>query len=413
VIRRLAPAAVCIALALLAVPAAAQTPLFQQPGMPGVLDPQQLEATRKAPLTITPSLTITGEYNDNVNTDNRDRQTDFILGFTPGIAINFERPTYRLTAGYNFTAEIFARERSNDHAFDRQNFWLDTVWRVDPHLTLSLADQLIYSTDTNLISTENVSTGRDRSFGNTLGGGVAWQFAPLWTLRTNGGWTAERFHARDLLDSDVYRASLFVDRELTREFSATAGYEFGYFTTDTQPNFTSHTPRVGGAWQPNPTTRLSLTGGPGFLINQDNNDTFVTPIVTATYSQRVPFGLAGLTFDRYFGTASGLGGATVNDYVGGYLTVTTLLRGLTVQLVPRYAIAKSPHGERVDIRAFTGALYAIYRLTDVIALVGGYQYFHQRSDSTARTLIGTPIATDADQNRVFFGVQFGYPIRFD
>jgi hypothetical protein len=29
------------------------------------------------------------------------------------------------------------------------------------------------------------------------------------------------------------------------------------------------------------------------------------------------------------------------------------------------------------------------------------------------TNIGTPIANDADQNRVFFGVQFGYPIRFD
>ena len=39
--------------------------------------------------------------------------------------------------------------------------------------------------------------------------------------------------------------------------------------------------------------------------------------------------------------------------------------------------------------------------------------FHQRSDSTELTRSGLPIATDADQNRVFFGVQFGYPIRFD
>ena len=76
-------------------------------------------------------------------------------------------------------------------------------------------------------------------------------------------------------------------------------------------------------------------------------------------------------------------------------------------------IAKSPHGDSIDIRSFTGALYAVYRLTEVVSLVGGYQFFHQRSDSTAVTPAGFPVATDADQNRVFFGIQFGYPIRFD
>ena len=37
----------------------------------------------------------------------------------------------------------------------------------------------------------------------------------------------------------------------------------------------------------------------------------------------------------------------------------------------------------------------------------------ERSDSTLVTTSGTALANDADQNRVFFGVQFGYPIRFD
>ena len=49
----------------------------------------------------------------------------------------------------------------------------------------------------------------------------------------------------------------------------------------------------------------------------------------------------------------------------------------------------------------------------MVSLIGGYQFFHQRSDSTAVSTLGNPIATDADQNRVFFGIQFGYPIRFD
>ena len=54
-----------------------------------------------------------------------------------------------------------------------------------------------------------------------------------------------------------------------------------------------------------------------------------------------------------------------------------------------------------------------YRLTDYVAIIGGYQFFHQRSNSTQLSTLGLPLANDADQNRVFFGLSFGYPIKFD
>ena len=172
--RLLAGAGVCLTF-LMAAPAAAQFPLLQQPGQPGAfLDLQELEPTRKAPLTIVPSFTLSEEYNDNIFLDNRNRKSDFITGFTPGIAITYERPTYRLAAGYNFTAELFARETNESHAFDRQNFFLDTMWKVDPFLTLSLTDTFIFSTDTNLIAQEQVSSGRDRSASNVLGIGAGY-----------------------------------------------------------------------------------------------------------------------------------------------------------------------------------------------------------------------------------------------
>ncbi len=95
------------------------------------------------------------------------------------------------------------------------------------------------------------------------------------------------------------------------------------------------------------------------------------------------------------------------------MTVTTLLRGLTVLFLPRYANVQSPNSDRIDIRAFTAALAVTYRLTDWAAVIGGYQFFHQRSDSTEVSSIGLPLANDADQNRLFFGITFGYPIRID
>jgi hypothetical protein len=396
-----------------ASPAAAQFPLLQQPGQPGeLLDPQELQPTRRAPLTITPSFTLSEEYNDNVLLDNQNRKSDFITGFTPGIAITFERPTYRLAAGYNFTAELFARETQESHAFDRQNFFLDTMWKVDPFLTLSLTDTFIFSTDTNLIAREQVSAGRDRALSNTLSGGVGYQLTEFWTLRGGASYTLERFSRQGLEDSDVYHVNVGADRRLSSRLSVGAGYEFGYFDIDNEEKTTTHTPRVGAVWKATDTITLALSGGPT-VERREGGQTRVTPAITASYTQRVFFGAVGLSYDRGIGTASGFGGPTDNDLISGYVTVTTLMRGLTLQFLPRYSNVQSPDSDRIDIRAFTAALQATYRITDWVSVIGGYQFFHQRSNSTAVTNIGTAIANDADQNRVFFGLTLGYPIRID
>jgi len=397
----------------LAAPAAAQSVLFQQPGRPGsLLDLQELEEPRRAPLTITPSLAITGEYNDNIFIDNHHKVSDFIIGLTPGISLLAERPTYRVGAGYNFTSEIFTKETDESHAFDRQNFWLDSLYRVDPNLTLTLTDTFIFSTDTNLISSENVSTGRNRSLGNDLAGGVAWQFAPLWTLHGGASWTLQRFSGSELEDSDVYRASFSLDRRVTNRLTVDGGYEFGYFDIEREDKSTVHTPRVGVRWQATPTIDLLLRGGPAIEV-KEHSSARVTPAITASYRQRFSFGGVGLSYDRQIGTAGGLGGTTDNQLISGVVEVTRLVRGLSVQFLPRYSIVESTTGDRVDVKSFTAALQASYRITSWMSVIGGYQFFRQRSDSAAFTNAGTTIANDADQNRVFFGVQFGYPIRFD
>lgn len=410
---RLAAVLSALSVLALATPAAAQFPLFQQPGLPGLLlDPQELQEPRRAPVTLTPSITFTGEFNDNIFIDNRDKVSDFIIGFTPGLALSIERPTYRLAAGYNFTAEIFTQETDRSSAFDRQNFYLESLWRVDPFLTLTLTDAFIFSTDTNLISSAGVATGRDQAFSNGLAVGAAWQFAPLWLLRGDASWTLQRFEDSELVDSDVYRIGPTLERRFSPQITGELGYEFGYFDIQREPKTTAHTPLIGVTWQPTPTISLALRGGPSFEI-KDNGDSRVTPAVKASYRQRLPFGAVGLGYDREIGTASGLGGTTDNQLISGYIDVTTLARGLVIRFLPRYAIEESPDSNRIDVRSFTASLQVTYRLTSWMALIGGYQFFHQRSDSTARTSAGTFVANDADQNRVFFGVQFGYPIRFD
>jgi len=405
----LAVLAVAFHLAATAQPAAAQA--YRRP-LQRLADPQELAEPRRAPFTITPSITIAEEYNDNVLLNNDNKQWDFITFFTPGIAVEAEGPTYRLVGSYYFTSEIYARESRRSHAFDRHNLELDALYRLDPRTTLTLTDALVFDTNTNLIAPEGVATGRDRAWGNTLSPGVSWQADPRTTLRGGASWSVLRFDSAELIDSDVYRAFVAVDRAVTPRLTGSLSYEYNFFDIERQQNAHAHIPRVGATYRFTPTLTGSLAVGPIVEIFEDD-ETRITPAVTAGLRQRMPWGAVGLLYDRSLGTGGGLGGPTENQTIGAFVEVTTLMRGLTIDVGPRYSIVESARGNAIDVESFTFPVTATYRVTPWLAFVGSYIFFHQRSDSVVITSSGTAIASDVDQNRVWVGVQLGYPIRFD
>jgi hypothetical protein len=409
VLRTLAAAAVVLAPAMAAAQIVPIAP-YQTTARP--TDPQQLQMPLRAPLTLLPSITVSEEYNDNVLLTNRDRRADFITGITPALNVIYESATYRLSAGYNFTAEMYARDPDRNAAFNRQNLNLDTMWRPDEQLTLTLTDVFALSTDTNLIAPEGVSTGRDRSWSNTLAGGAAYRIDPFTTVRGSASYALLRFNADELQDSDVFRIDAGLDRTLTRFLTGTVGYQFGYFDIDEEPKTWTHTPRIGFSYRLTETITVAASGGPTFEIREGDNGNRVTPAVTANYAQRVFFGAIGANFDRQVSTAGGLGGTADRTTFGFTVDVTTLTRGLTLSFAPRYTMLESDDN-RIDLRSITIPLTATYRFTAWLAAVASYQFYQQRVDTLTRNRAGNFIAEDADQNRVFVGLQLGYPITFD
>ena len=404
-------AAVCLA-TLTATSAWAQP----QPPRPGERppDPQQLQEPLRAPLTLTPTLTVTEEYNDNILIDNRDRRWDLITAITPGLGLNWESAVHRLAAAYSFTSEIYARTPEFNGAVNRQIFTLDSFYKIDPTLTVSLTDAFNYDNNTNTVNPQGISSGRNRSWGNTVVPGVAWRISEVWTARATASYAIQRYPDSNLQNSDIYRVETAVDRRITSRLTGTAGYEFDYLDIQPDDRSTVHTPRVGFTYQVTETIRVSANGGPAFQVRDGRLDR-VTPVARASYAQRVFFGTIGVTFDRTLGTAGGLGGTTDNTSVGANVQVTTLAKGLLLSFAPTHAIAESPDG-RIDTRAITVPLQVTYRLTPWLALVGAYQFFHQRSSGTAAGptgQTGQSLAINADQNRIWLGLQFGYPITFN
>jgi hypothetical protein len=396
-----------VLLCLAAAPAAAQLSL--PPGTPAL--PPTGEQARRGPITVTPTLSVIGEYNDNVFQNNANRVDDFVIGFTPGIAVAVENPIYRLLGSYSFTAEIYADQTQLNDAFARQDLRLDGEYRVSPRLTVSLSEGLAISNYTNAISTEAVSTGRTRSTSNTLSPGVAFQLNPRTTLRGRGTWTMLRYDTDAAIDSDTYAAEGFVDYAITPRLTGSAGYQFAYFDVQDLAGTSTHTPRVGLTYRFTPTLTGSIGGGPSIVVFDD--DVEVTPALTAAVQQQFSWGAVSAQYDRAVGTAGALGGTTDNQAIAAILQVDRLVRGLIVQFSPRYTRSTSTFGDGIEIDTFSLTLQARYEINRWIAAVAGYTYYLQSSSSTVATSAGTVSATDVDQNRVFVGLQFGYPIRFD
>ena len=413
---------VCVVLAVCLVPGRAlaqQVPIAPQFATQGpAQDPQKLQMPLRGPITLLPTITLSEEYNDNILLDNRNRTWDLITGITPAINLIWESRTHRLIAGYNFTAELYLRDPTRDNAFNTQNFNLDGMWRASERLTLTLADAYTATTDTNLISPAGVSVGRNRSWGNALSGGAAYKLDDFTAVRGGASYAVQRFSRSELDDSDVYHGYLFLDRTLTRYVRGSVGYDFGYFDIEHEDKVTTHTPKIGASWQVTPTITLAVNGGPTFELH-DNGDSRITPTVTATYEQTVKFGTVGLGFDRQVATAGGLGGVTDNTSVFGHVDVITFARGLTLSFAPRYSWVKSAGKIRsadnrdIDISSITLPLQVTYRLTAWMAAVARYQFYQQRTAHEIRDTAGNLFAADADQNRLFVGLQFGYPITFD
>ncbi len=353
-------------------------------------------------------ITLFEEYNDNVFLDNRARRADWVSGAAPGFTLDFRGDTYRLTAGYNFVAEMYSRLTRLGGVFNRQNGALDGMYRAGRQVTLTLTDTYINSLDTSLVAASGIATGRARSSANTVTPGATWELDPLWTLRLAGTYTAERFNRRDLVESDIYHLTPTVERKLSERLTGTAGYEVGYFSVERQPDVVTHAPRLGARYRFTPTLSGSVSAGPTIEVSDDGRD-LVKPAVTASLRQEFQLGSASFGYDRSVGTAGGLGGTTENDVVTGLLRLSELWRGLSVELSPRYTHARSSlfrsSGSRIDAHTWSVGLRSVYKVTTWMSLYLGYTFYQQRSN--------TSLAADADQDRASFGVQFGYPLTLD
>ncbi len=362
-------------------------------------------ARAHGPLVLIPSVAITEEFNDNIFLDNSRRESDFITSITPSIRLVSEGARYRLAAGYSFSADKYAKHSEFDSVFRRHDFFAEGFWRLAPTLTLTVTDTLTFSNNTNVVSTTAVSTGRDEALSNTLAGGVIWQVSPTNVLQSRASWTTQHFKSAESHDSDGYSIGTDFIHAFTPRLSGSIGYEFFYQTIQDEPSSTTHTPRIGGTYRFTRTLTGTVTGGVSITSRSGQTDT--TPAIAASLTQLLKLGSASVGYNRSVGTSGGLGGSTDNQTATGSLVFDRLLRDFTLAFLATYVRSESlgndPTG--IDLQTYQLGIRAAYAFTPWMYGLVGYNWYKQTSDSAANVR-----AADVDQNRVFVGLQFSYPI---
>jgi len=390
----------------------APSPVLESPGPPIAAYPLELlgllaPPAQRGPVTLMPSIALSAEYNDNLFLDNRNRQWDLVTGISPAITLFVNRPAYRLSGGYTSTAELYARESQLNDAFARQGLVFTGLYLATPRLRLTASDSYASDRSTNRVASQGFASGRQASWSNTFAPGLTWQMTPRTSLGLGATYTVQRFEGAGL-GSDTYGLQSSLGHLLTPRLTGTVGYGFTYLDLQGQESSRTHTPTLGASYQLTPTLTGSVSGGAA--MTELGGETSVSPAATVSLGQALRFGSASVQYTRGVSAAGGFGGTTDTQSVSGALTLSGLQRGLLVVFSPAYSIAESVSSQQtgqVDVKALTVNLGVTYQIARFVSVFGGYTFLQQRTGGASS------VQGDVDQDRVRFGLQFGYPINFD
>src|SRR2546426_1665293 len=368
----------------------------------------------RGPITLRPSIAVSEEYNDNVLLNNQTRQWDLITRVSPGLTLTVDRPSYQLSAGYTLSGEVYANESHLNDAWRDQAFVATGLYRGVRGLTVTVADSFALSRSTNQVASQGFATGRQETWTNTFGPGMTWEMTPRPPLKLGGTFIVQRFLDAGTAsipgsDSNTYGLQTSLERTLTRRLTGIVGYGFTYLDClGQQENSTTHTPTLGARYFLTPTLTGFVSGGPA--ITELGGETSVSPAGTVRLVQLFQVGSVSLDYTRAVRAAGGFGGTTDTQIVSAGLILPTWQRGLVVAVTPSYSMATSVsrrQASQVDVKAITVPLSVNYQFARFTSVFAEYTFFQQRTGSSSA------VGADVDQNRLRFGLQFGYPLNFD
>jgi len=361
---------------------------------------------------VTPSLSVSESYDDNVRLTPTNRQDDFVTNVIPRLRLEARDYPWYVTFDGSVQAQYYARQTELNTTTDNWTVGGTAGYRLSPTVNLSLTDTYVRSLNTGTVGVQpgvitgpqtsaltgvpsGIVTGRFTSTSNTVSPAVSYQITSRTGVNARYSFGTIRSDAPGAVDSDTHEAGLSLEHQLTPRTAGTLSYTFDRFQTKGLPDRDSHSPRIGFVFAYSPTIRFSTDTGVLFVQRADGSEE-VTWASSTRYEQAFKQGQLSLGYDRTASVAGVLGIPSVTQ------TLTVLasyqpLRDLTLNLQSSLSDIKSSGGggTRADFLVSSAALRVSYRVLRWLAVEAQYQYLRQEDRSGPLSL---------DRNVFFFGL---------
>ncbi len=361
---------------------------------------------------VTPSLSTSESYDDNVRLTPTKRQDDFVTNVIPRLRLEARDYPWDVTFDGSVRAQYLARLTELNTTTDNWTVGGTAGYRLSPTVNLSLTDSYVRSLNTGTVGGQpgvitgpqtsaltgvpsGIVTGRFASTSNTVSPAVSYQITSRTGVSARYSFQVIRSDAPGALDSDTHEAGFSVQHQLAPRTAGTSSYTFDRFQTKGLPDRDSHSPRIGFIFAYSPTIRFVTDTGLLLLQRGDGSEE-VTWASSTRYEQTFTQGGLSLGYDRNASVAGVLGVPSVTQ------TLTVLasyqaLRDLTLSLQGSLSDVQSSGGgaTQAHFLVSSAALRVSYRILRWLALEAQYQNLHQDDRKGPLTL---------DRNVFFLGL---------
>jgi hypothetical protein len=343
---------------------------------------------------LTPSISLAGEFDDNVFVTASRTRSDFITRFTPGLELAYRSEPLTLLARSSFDAEVFADNTQLDDAAARKRANLEFRYLPDRRLTLSLdASYIDTTTPTGLAGAVGLQFARRNATELVVTPAAAYQFTTVDTGKLR------YYFARDTIEDGVTHLTHHIQPSFSHQFTPVdtglIGYRASVFETEDFRTVTSHTPTVGWIRQLTPLTLLTLEAGPRFI-----DDGSVQPEAHARLEHTFKLAKMAIDYLRTEAVVLGEAGPVEMEAITGSVEMEPM-KLLKIKIEPGYTRTfGGVLGKISGTRAYGIAATAAYPVTAWLTVRLAYRFAYQ--EETGPSL---------HHNLVTLSVEAGYPIR--
>jgi hypothetical protein len=339
---------------------------------------------------ITPALTLSEEFDDNVFSTPSRTSADFITRFTPSFKAGYQSPPLTVLANGGFDSELFAVHSDLSGVATRKRVGME--FRLLPDHTTTLAMTSTFA-QTETPGELQPQLGLEPGRRSTTQWSVAPSLGHRFNLVTSGDLAYSYLQTTSTQSSSfTHEGRAGLSSTLSRLDTGTISYTIRHIETEPEAATTSHT--VTAAWtrKLGHTTDISLGAGPRFTGGR------IEPDVSASLTHRFKTATISLAYARTETAVIGQTGTSETNSVSTTFSFTPPIRSTGVSLSAGFSNTAEAGGP--DTMAYRASASVSYRLTKWLSASLSYRFSVQdRADVRIY------------HNVVTIGLDASYPIR--